>query len=118
MARKEVIQYFDDFDNRPLGEKEVNIVRFSLDGVDYVIDLAAENAAKLRETFRPYIEHARRDNGSTAPRRRSGGATAADRNRNRAARKWLKENGYKVADRGKISEELLAVYNSSAAGSR
>ncbi|MDT7742150.1 MAG: hypothetical protein QOE59_1228, partial [Actinomycetota bacterium] len=48
MAQKTVVSFIDDLD----GESEAEgTVPFSLDGVDYEIDLSEENAEDLREIF-------------------------------------------------------------------
>lgn len=60
MAQRTVTILVDDFD----GETEAaETIPFALDGVTYEIDLAAANAATLRETLAPYIEVARRTGG-------------------------------------------------------
>ena len=47
MARREITQFFDDLDNAPLSEEEVNVVDFSVNGIDYTLDLSA----KIRAAF-------------------------------------------------------------------
>ncbi|KLN37611.1 histone [Corynebacterium diphtheriae bv. gravis str. ISS 4746] len=46
MARREITQYFDDIDNTPLTEDQVHVVRFGVNGINYVLDLSADNAQK------------------------------------------------------------------------
>ena len=38
---------------------ELNVVRFSVDGTDYTLDVSADNAARFRELLNPYVEKAR-----------------------------------------------------------
>ncbi|PFG27762.1 histone-like nucleoid-structuring protein Lsr2 [Corynebacterium renale] len=108
MARKEITQYFDDLDGAPLNDDQVHIVRFSLEGTNYVLDLSAENATKLHEALQPFIDVARKE---TATTRR---ATAPRRNnRAKEIRKWAQDNGYDVADRGKIPTEVIDAYDAA-----
>lgn len=114
MARKEVIQYFDDMDNTPLSKDEVVNVQFRLDNQDYELDLSAENADKFRELVRPYLDKARKVTGTRTYRRRrrmsnAGGAAAygidpAD------VRSWAEENNIPVNKRGKIKTETVERY--------
>ena len=64
MATKTVTELVDDIDGKPADET----VSFGLDGVQYEIDLATDNAEALREALTPWAEAARRTGG-----RRAGG---------------------------------------------
>lgn len=110
MARKEVIQYFDDLDNTPLTKDEVEIVHFSLDNKEYELDLSAANAEKFRDMLRPYLEHARRANMQQRRRRRRGayaGGAAAFGIDPAEVRAWAEANGIPVNQRGKIKTETV-----------
>jgi hypothetical protein len=55
MATRASVEWIDDYD----GESEaVATVEFSFEGVDYEIDLCADNLEKLRALLRPWIEKA------------------------------------------------------------
>ncbi|WP_019873789.1 histone-like nucleoid-structuring protein Lsr2 [Sporichthya polymorpha] len=56
MARKKVKALEDDLTGGPADET----VRFSLDGIDYEIDLSAKNAERLRSDLDMYVAAARR----------------------------------------------------------
>lgn len=56
MARREITQYFDDIDNTPLTEDQVHVVRFGVNGINYVLDLSADNAQKFEDALAPFIE--------------------------------------------------------------
>jgi hypothetical protein len=109
---------------------DVDTVQFRLDGVDYEIDLSEPNAAKLRDLFGPYVEAGRRlkrDGSRTArttrpPRarppapppssngdgpRRTTLDPAIDPQR---ARKWAREQGYTVPQRGRLPELVTDAY--------
>ena len=59
MAQRTILELVDDLD----GGKADETVTFALDGVEFVIDLSADNAARLRDTLAEYVGHARRTGG-------------------------------------------------------
>lgn len=60
MARKVQTIYVDDLTGDELHELMVDTIGFSLDGVDYVIDLSVENAERFREAVDRYVKAARK----------------------------------------------------------
>ncbi|MGC7495274.1 histone-like nucleoid-structuring protein Lsr2, partial [Xanthomonas citri pv. citri] len=54
MAQRVRVDLVDDVDGSPAEES----VNFALDGVNYVIDLSAENASKLRDALSLWVDHA------------------------------------------------------------
>jgi len=110
MAQKVQVTLIDDVDGAPADET----VLFSLDGVNYEIDLTTENAAKLRDALAPWVGHARRAGGRRTPApRRSGRSSGAARSGSGDAakiREWARENGYTVSDRGRIPAEVTEAY--------
>ena len=113
MAQRVNVVLVDDVD----GNDAVETVTFGLDGVEYEIDLSADNANKLRDSLSLYIGHGRRTGG----RRRSGGQgdQRATRSRSSAAsdgpsaseiREWARANGHTVPDRGRVSAEVREAY--------
>ncbi|WP_151530406.1 MULTISPECIES: Lsr2 family protein [Corynebacterium] len=109
MARREVTQYFDDLDQTPLEEDAVHIVHFAVEGREYVLDLSAENAAKFRQDMQPYMTAGRAVSTAGRGRRKAAAATGRN-NQSREIRKWAQDNGYKVAARGKIPQEVYDAY--------
>lgn len=105
MARRIIHQLVDDLDGTQLEDGQGETVRFGLDGKAYEIDLSAENAAALQEELAPFVKAGRRQGGSGIPRRRSSGRDLD------AIRAWARENGYEVADRGRISADVEKAYN-------
>jgi hypothetical protein len=102
MARREIVTLIDDLDGTPAAET----IRFALDGVQYEIDLSEQNAAALRDQLGRFVSAARRvSSGSRRVRRGS-----ADRAR---IRRWAKENGLTVSDRGRIPAEVVAAYEAA-----
>ena len=112
MAQKVTVTLVDDLD----GGQADETVEFGLDGVNYQIDLSAENAAELREALADYVSHARRAGGRKKPGPRQGaahssGSTTADREQNQAIREWARKQGLKVSDRGRIPADIVEKYH-------
>lgn len=113
---KQVIQrLIDDLD--PTRETDAQeTVRFSLDGVDYEIDLSEENASALREALGRYVLAATKVGRSRANTTKSAnghkpsGTSAADRQRNAAIRQWATEQGMEVTSRGRIPGDIVRAY--------
>lgn len=103
MARKTTVELVDDL----TGEVASDTVQFGIDGVSYEIDLTDENAEKLRDALRVWVEKSRRIGG----RKRPGGVGGAARPNDAAkVREWARENGYEVPDRGRIPSEIREAY--------
>lgn len=105
MARREVTQYFDDFDNSPLADDEVNVIDFSVNGVHYTMELSSKNKKKFDDAVAPFVEVARR---TSAARKPSPSASAA---RNRRIREWAEQHGVAVSKRGRIASDVIEKYN-------
>lgn len=116
MARRIEVQLLDDVDGGPADES----VTFSLDGVNYEIDLSAKNATKLRKVLARYIEAGTKlGRGSLPPARRRGRRTAStpappDPAQNQAIREWARRKGIEVSDRGRIRREIIEQYEAEA----
>lgn len=113
MAQKVQVILVDDVDG---GEAD-ETVTFSLDGVNYEIDLSEGNAESLRESLAEWVGHARRVGGRAGGRARSGGrakaASASSKTDLYQVRSWARDNGYQVSDRGRVSSEVLAAYEAA-----
>ena len=113
MAKQIIHKLVDDLDGGDADET----VKFSLDGVQYEIDLSSKNAAKLRDLFAPYVAAGTKVGrggvvvGGRAARGR--GATA-DREQNKAIRAWAKKEGKEISDRGRIPQEIVDEYHAKA----
>jgi hypothetical protein len=111
MARRTVVELLDDID----GDSADETVTFSLDGVTYEIDLSTKNADKLRSSFTPYVEKARkavvRQPGRTG--RATGTRTVHTRERSAEIRNWAKQHGIAVNDRGRISAQVVEAYEAN-----
>jgi hypothetical protein len=107
MAQRVQVILVDDMD----GGNAEETVSFSLDGVAYELDLSKKNAAKLRDTFAPYVASARRvSKRGGRGRGRSGGARGTD---TASVRQWARDQGLKVSDRGRIPADVVARYEAA-----
>jgi hypothetical protein len=106
MAQRVHIVLEDDID----GGDATETVLFGLDGVNYEIDLSDKNATKLRDSMGKYVASARR----TTPRARRGGRRSSSGPTTAQVRDWARSNGYEVSDRGRISSEIRAAYESAS----
>jgi hypothetical protein len=112
MAQKVIVELVDDLDGT--ASEDISTVSFSLDGADYEIDLSAENADNLRGLLEEFVVAARRTGGRI---RRNSGTTktapsrpAASREQTKAIREWAKQNGFELADRGRIPANVIEAY--------
>jgi hypothetical protein len=109
VAQRTILELVDDLD----GGKADETVIFALDGVEYEIDLSAENAARLRDAFAEYVGHARRTGG----RKQRGAGTAKPvaaaatpsngKPDTQAVREWARSQGETVAERGRVPQALV-----------
>lgn len=110
MAKQTTVTITDDLD----GSANAKEVSFSLDGRSWVIDLSAKNRAALEKALKPYIAKATEQRGAG---RRSKSTGSSSRSKPRtdlaAVREWAKANGHKVSDRGRISADVVAAYDSA-----
>ena len=121
MSTKTTVTLFDDLD--PTGKKQADeTVSFSLDGVNYAIDLSTRNAARLRDCFTNLIPNARRvkhgkNPAAKASARSAGRHRVAPPRRNDAGaiREWARHNGHEVSDRGRIPTSVLDAFGEATA---
>ncbi|MFJ5694577.1 Lsr2 family protein [Arthrobacter sp. NPDC093125] len=108
MATRTVIELIDDLD----GSEATETVRFALDGTEYEIDLAEQNAEELRDLLTRFVyagrKAARSSNKLTAAVRRL--SPAAD---TKAVRAWAAENGIEINARGRIKDDVVERYLAS-----
>lgn len=109
MAKKVTTTLVDDFDESTPAET----LEFSLEGVDYEIDLSDANADQLRSDLQRYIAAGRKVGRRGArPGRRNGQRHA----HLQKARVWLRANGHDIGDRGRVPKDLLRMFESAQAG--
>ena len=119
MARQIVVEHLDDIDGTPISEGKGETIAFSVNGIDYEIDLSAKNAKEFYKKLDHYIDHAAKVGGR---RSRSVGTLTSgsevkrkpvqrDRDHVRAVREWAQEQGYDIGVRGRIPTEITEAYN-------
>jgi hypothetical protein len=121
VAQKTIVTLIDDLTGEEA--EDITTVEFALEGVTYEIDLANENAAKLRDNLSRYVAAARKtsarrpgNRGSDRSGSRSnGGATRSGYNRDtlRAIREWAKQNGHTVSDRGRLPLNVVSAWEAN-----
>jgi ribosomal protein L28 len=109
MAKTTVMSVTDDID----GSANAETLTFGYSGATYEIDLSKKNAAALDKLLKPYIDAARKVSGNNK-------RSAAKRTTRRSAkldlgavRAWATENGFTVAERGRISADVIDAYNAA-----
>lgn len=107
MAQRVEVTLIDDVDGSTPADQTV---RFSLDGVNYEIDLSNENADALRNAFEPFVSKARRLSG-----RRTRSASNRPSVSYSLVREWAGENNITVSPRGRIPQKVIDAYNAAHA---
>ena len=111
MAKTIVTLLTDDID----GSEADRTIEFSLDGVNYTIDLSDKNAGKLRKALDPYLAVAARvgrsSGGRIASRTTPAAPNRTNREQNQAIREWATKNGYEVSERGRIPSSIVDAFH-------
>ena len=115
MAQQTTVRFVDDLD----GSEASGTFDFSLDGRSYQIDLSDDNAAKLRGALAPYVDAAQKAGGRSrgrAPRQTTVLEKPARSNREETAalRRWARENGHQVSERGRIPKSVIEAYRAAS----
>jgi hypothetical protein len=108
MQRVEV-RLEDDLTGGPADET----VKFGLDGMDYEVDLSTRHAAEFRRLLAPFVERARR---ARPQRSRAMARTAASRERSRQIRAWAEQQGFAVAEHGRLPSNIIQEYDIAHGG--
>ena len=106
MTRKVQVVLQDDLN----GGEPAQTLCFSLEGKAYEIDLTEQNAQALRDALAPWIAAARHASTARIPQPRSRPGRAPD---TVDIRRWAKENGIPVSERGRISLDLRTRYEAA-----
>lgn len=109
MAQKKHVVLIDDLDGSPATQT----VLFSLDGVEYEIDLNDAHAEALRDSVAEWMGNARKVSGRKSPARRQRGGSAAQppsASDTAKIREWARRNGHTVSDRGRIPSSVREAY--------
>ena len=110
MARKISVSMTDDID--PTKEADTT-VEFSIDGVDFEIDLAHTNADKMRKAFQPWIEASRKIGGRNRGRRPLTAGKTTDKDELSAIREWAFAAGIGIPSRGRIPQRVREQFHAA-----
>jgi len=117
VAQQVITTYTDDLD----GSEASGTIGFSLDAREYEIDLSDQNATRLRDVLAPFVAAARRVGGGrgrqASPSVKQRSAAGRSREETAGMRRWLRDNGYKVSDRGRIPRDFVQAYETKTPAS-
>ncbi|MBA0052237.1 Lsr2 family protein [Streptomyces sp. AJS327] len=110
MAQKVVTIVTDDLTGEE--SEDAKTVPFSVDGIEYEIDLSPESKDSLLEALGPFIQAGRRvrkSRGAVGSPRKSAGRPQTNPDTAKI-REWAKEQGYEVNERGRIPAGIQDAY--------
>ncbi len=122
MAKREIVELTDDIDGSGIADGTGETIDFSVNGVDYRIDLKDKNAKEFHRKLDYYIEHGERIGGRKRTAHTSavidaaaaaGKPTKRDPEQTRAIREWANANGYEVSDRGRIPAAVVEAFDAA-----
>ncbi|MBA4025322.1 MAG: hypothetical protein C0482_23450 [Gordonia sp.] len=122
MARETIQRIIDDFDGTELDPAEVIVETFTINGVDYQLDLGGKSAEKFDKDMQKWIDKATKIGGrakrstnkqAPAPAPATNGAAPTDKAQLAAIRDWARQNGYEVSDRGRIAQAIVAEFEAA-----
>ncbi len=97
MAKRELVEYTSDLSGQLLEGDGPHTVAFSLDGVEYEMDLTAAEQKQLRDALAPYITKATK--ATPTGKRYTKTIVAAD---SKAVRAWAHAHGHRVPEKGRV----------------
>jgi hypothetical protein len=107
MAQKVQILFTCDIDE---GTDGVETVAFGFDGKSYALELCAKDRQEFTDLMDGYVAAARTEGGRAAPRRAARPTVVEPKPDLNEMREWARANGYRVADRGRVSGEVREAY--------
>ncbi len=113
MAQKVIREFVDDIDGSP-AERTFS---FAVDGDSYEIDLSTQNIAEFKSAIGGFIESARKVKSSSRRRTRSasGGGGRQSREQTQAVRKWARQHGHNISERGRIPASIQQAFDQAHA---
>jgi hypothetical protein len=115
VAKQIITRITDDLDG---GEAD-ETVHFSLDGNGFAIDLSSRNANELRVFLEKYMEAGTRTGRVAAGQHAQVSRyhvnkqqTGLNREQNQKIRAWAAQNGWELADRGRIPQMIVDAFES------
>ena len=115
MAQKVIREFIDDID----GSEAERTFTFTVDGIDYEIDLSSENIKEFNEAIAGFVDRARRVKVSGNGRRARKASTSdggRSREQTQAVRAWARQQGYSINDRGRIPASVQQAFDQTHQG--
>lgn len=125
--RKKSVEYTDDLDGQPIDDALAQTIRFTVDGIDYEIDLRPAHAEQFRAQMARWITAATRTETLQAHGRRQKdhpardpvppprSVAARDRYQLAAVRDWARGQGIEVSSRGRVPQWVLERFDAAHA---
>jgi hypothetical protein len=125
MAERIVRQLIDDIDGTEIADGGGQRIEFSIQGIDYQIDLSNANISKMDKALKPYVQAAAkvRGNKTRRPAKSTGKSPASEQaakstgkapsDQQAVIRDWARNNGHEVADRGRIKAEVVRAFEAA-----
>ncbi len=114
MSQRILVKLVDDLD--PTAEADETL-QFTVDGVTYEMDLSAAHAEEFRAAMEKWTDISRRIAGrrpnklatvAASSKAKAGkGGSDLELHERASLRAWAAENGYQVADRGRIAASVI-----------
>ena len=99
-------------DPAELADGEGETLSFSVGRSGYVIDLTDEEVGAFYDVLKPYVDAARKDDGSGKQRVATARSSASKKDLT-AIREWASKNGFEVSSRGRIAGNVVAAYEAA-----
>ena len=115
MAEIQMTTLVDDLTGKPLEQDEAHRIHFTVEGKSYRLDVDQAGADEFYAAIEKFTEVASKVSAAPARRasttsRRAGNASGLDLTK---VRDWAREQGIKVAERGRMSSEVLDAYRNA-----
>lgn len=120
--QKEIVEYVDDLDGKPIDEGLAKTLRFTVDDVVYELDLRPAHAEQFQADMARWIAAARQVGSGASPVRPRPAApvtapvaTGAGRDRYQlaAVRAWAQTQGVAVSSRGCVPRRVLEQFDAA-----
>lgn len=109
-----IVELVDDIDGTVFGDGDGGEnITFSVNGVDYEIDLKDKHASKFHKQIGFFIEHATRVGGRKRPsiRPTAGSGSSRKSEETQRIREWAAEQGYAISSRGRIPTDVEQAFH-------
>lgn len=113
MAEKVIRILIDDISGEEIPDGEGQRVTLGFEGNTYQLDLTSENLQELEDALAPYIEAGTKVSSSSKPRQRAASGTGRSSKELAQVRAWAEENGYDVAEKGRIRKSVMDAYDAA-----